>query len=191
MRKAICIISVLFISACATQQKEKKAHSCVEVPYLSLKLLAESTIDPCSICAKKLKRQAFSIVDEEFKPGRVLVFHNDCSMIKTEKCNENEFMISSYTGGECITDKKGEKHPFPIMVFRFHNEKNHLVGISPSDYTKKSITDSFKTFKPGDGFTGKVLIIPYGYGDGAAANYFEKRNALVIHVKVIELGENK
>ncbi|HMB19619.1 MAG TPA: hypothetical protein VKQ10_01010, partial [Spirochaetota bacterium] len=64
MKKTACILVMIILTACATPSKEKKAHSCVEVPYLSLKLLAESTIDPCSICAKKLKRQAFSIIDE-------------------------------------------------------------------------------------------------------------------------------
>lgn len=188
MRKAICILAVLFISACATEQEQKKIHSCVEIPYLSLKLLAESTIDPCSICAKKLKRQAFSIIDEQFQPGRVLVFYADCAMLTTEQCDKNEFMISSYTGGEYITAEDGAKVAFPTLVFKFHTESNHLVGIKRPDYTEKSVANTFNSFKKNEDFTGKVVIIPYEYGDGAAANYFSESNTLVIHVKLVSLG---
>lgn len=189
MKKTACLLVMIVLTACASPSKEKKSHSCVEVPYLSLKLLAESTIDPCSICAKKLKRQAFSIIDEEFKPGRMLLFGNDCSMLKTETCDDNEFTISSYSNEEYVTDTRGEKHPFPILLFRFHTERNHLVGISSVDYTEESLAKSYRTIKPGEGGRGKVKIVKYEYGDGAAANYFDERNALVIHVKIVSLGE--
>ena len=180
---------MIVLTACASPSKEKKSHSCVEVPYLSLKLLAESTIDPCSICAKKLKRQAFSIIDEEFKPGRILLFRNDCSMLKTETCEKNEFTISSYSNEEYVTDARGEKHPFPFFLFRFHTESNHLVGISRENYTEKSLANSFRKIKAGEKVRGKAMIVKYEYGDGAAANYFDERNALIIHVQVVALGE--
>ncbi len=163
----------------------------MEVPYLSLKLLAESTIDPCSICAKKLKRQAFSMINEHFPPGRELVFRDECSMIKNDHCDKNEFMISSYTGGEYITSEDGQKQAFPHLVFRFHTEEDHLVGISKGDYTKKSLAYAFDSFKMNEGFTGKVVMVPYSYGDGDAANYFSERNTLVMHVKLVSLKPGK
>jgi len=187
MKKTVCLLVMVVLTSCASPSKEKKAHSCVEVPYLSLKLLAESSIDPCSICAKKLKRQAFSIIDEEFKPGRMLSFGNDCSMLKTKTCNGNEFTISSYSNGEYVTDPRGEKHPFPFFLFRFHTESKHLVGISSKNYTEKSLANSFRKIKAGERVSGKVMIVKYEYGDGAAANYFDERNALVIHVQLVEL----
>ncbi|MFW5860876.1 MAG: hypothetical protein ACOCWZ_01390 [Spirochaetota bacterium] len=189
MKKSACILVMIVLTACASPSKEKKSHSCVEAPYLSLKLLAESTIDPCSICAKKLKRQAFSIIDEEFKPGRILSFGNDCSIVKTETCDKNEFTISSYSNEEYVTDPRGEKHPFPAFLFRFHTRGNHLVGISSADYTEESLAKSYQKIKTGESARGKALIIKYEYGDGAAANYFDERNALVVHVKIVALGE--
>jgi len=150
MKKTACLLVMIVLTGCASHSKGKKNHSCVEVPYLSLKLLAESTIDPCSICAKKLKRQAFSIIDEEFKPGRILLFGNDCLMLKTETCDKNEFTISSYSNEEYVTDPRGEKHPFPALLFRFHTESNHLVGISSADYTEESLAKSYRTIKPGE-----------------------------------------
>jgi|SRR6056297_2306334 len=189
MKKTACILVMIILTACATPSKEKKAHSCVEVPYLSLKLLAESTIDPCSICAKKLKRQAFSIIDEEFKPGRMLLFGNDCSMLKTETCDVNEFTISSYSNEEYATDPRGEKHPFPVFLFRFHTADNHLVGISSDDYTEETLANLYQKIKAGEKVRGKAVVVKYEYGDGAAANYFDERNALVIHVQVVALGE--
>ncbi len=188
MKKTVCLLVMIVLTACASPSKEKKAQSCVEVPYLSLKLLAESTIDPCSICAKKLKRQAFSIIDEEFKPGRMLLLGDDCAMVKTETCNENEFTISSYSNNEYVTDVRGDKHPFPLLLFRFHTKSNHLVGISSANYTEKSLVESFRKMKTGERVRGKVLTVKYEYGDGAAANYFDERNALVIHVQIVELG---
>jgi hypothetical protein len=157
-----------------------------DLPDEAFQLLAEATIDPCSICAEKNREKAFKILNETFMPGHVIETHSPCRLIKTFSTGENDLTLSCYPSDALAASITGEEQ-LPQVVFRFHTPNKHLVGIFETDYTDTAAADLFHASKPGTVFEGRISLIPYKYGEGPTYNYFQQTNTVLIHCRVLQL----
>lgn len=155
-------------------------------PDEAFQLLAESTVDPCSICAEKKREKAFNILNETFMPGHVIETHSTCHLIKTLSNDENDLTLSCYPSDAVTASITGEEQ-VPMVIFRFHTPDKHLVGIFETDYTDVAAADLFRASRPGTLFEGRISLIPYTYGEGPTYNYFQQTNTLLIHCRVLQL----
>jgi hypothetical protein len=157
-----------------------------DLPHDALQLLAETTVESCSICAKQKMEKAFSIFNSRFMPGQIIKSDDTCRFVKMDAGDDNEMSLTCYPSDALIKSlKDGEM--LPKIVFKFYTPQQRLVGISENDYADKRIADLFHELKPGTVFEGRIKLIPYKYGDGPTYNYFPQMNRLQIHCAVLEL----
>jgi hypothetical protein len=161
-----------------------------DIPEDALRLIAETTIEPCSICARQNMEKAFSILNGRLVPGLVMKSDDGCRLMKTGPGDDNELALSCYPSDAFMKTLKNGEEP-PRIVFRFSTPGNRLVGVSERDYTGRDSADLYRTSKPGTEFEGSVRLIHYNYGDGPAYNYFPKTNTLLIHCVILELAPVK
>jgi len=158
----------------------------LDLPSEALQLIAETTVDPCTICAKQKLKRAFKIMNDRFIPGLVMKSDDSCRLMKSGTGDENEISLTCYPSDALVKSlRAGEK--LPQIIFKFYTPQKRLVGISDNDYTNKSTADLFHASRPGTVFEGRVKLIPYKYGDGPTYNYFQESNILQIHCVVLQL----
>jgi hypothetical protein len=158
----------------------------LDLPSGALQLIAETTEDPCTICAEQKLKRAFKIMNDRFIPGLVMKSDDSCRLMKSGTGDENEISLTCYPSDTLEKSvRAGEK--LPQIIFKFYTPKKGLVGISDNDYTNKPTADLFHTSRPGTVFEGRLKLIPYKYGDGPTYNYFQESNILQIHCVVLQL----
>jgi len=155
-------------------------------PDEALLFLAETTADPCSICAKQTQDKAFKIMNDMCIPGFVMESEGKCRWIKADANNDNELSLTCYPSDTLKKSlKEGER--LPHMVFKFYTPQNRLVGISDKNYTDTPTADLYHASRAGTVFEGRIRLISYPYGDGPTYNYFQKTNKLLFHCVVLQL----
>jgi hypothetical protein len=184
MRRALSRICVLFVLALALAIHCSYA---LDLPNDALQLLAETTVDPCTICAKQKLKKAFKIMNDRFTPGLVMKSDDSCRLMKSGAGDDNEISLTCYPSNTLFKSiKEGEK--LPRIIFTFYTPQKRLVGISDNDYTDKPTADLYHASRLGTVFEGRIKLIPYKYGDGPTYNYFQKTNTLQIHCVVLQLN---
>lgn len=155
-----------------------------ELPEDPLILLAQTTADPCSICADQKRKKAFHALDEKFVPGFEIVSSEACRLVKTDQ--GNALSLSCYPS-DALVNSLNEDEEMPQVVFTFYTPQQKLVGISDNDLTGKLISDLYQASPAGTVFEGRLRLIGYPYGDGLTFNYFQQANRLRFHCIVSEL----
>lgn len=163
----------------------RAVHS-FELPDEALKLLAQSSVDPCSICAKEKTKKAFVMLEAAYAPGIVVKTDAHCRLVKPSGSDELDLALTCYPSEAIMGELTGEETP-PRLVFTFSTPAKHLVGISSKDFTHAGIAELYAAAKPGTVFEGRLEIVAYPYGEGKGFNYFGGRGRLQIHCKVLEL----
>lgn len=155
-------------------------------------LLAESSVDPCSICSKQTRSKAFQILNGELLPGRVVKTSAGCLLMGVATSGENELAPSCYPAGEPVKKREGEEEArLPRVTFRFHTGGRHLVGVAESDFTVDDLASDYHSAPAGTLFSGVVEIIEFKYGDGPTYNYFPTGNQLQVHCRLLSLRPMK
>jgi hypothetical protein len=193
--RALLFPSILLFAACAAPSNEARLSvphdggpgSSIEQPLLrpgdqadglpgeAFELLAESAADSCAICARDLRRRAFRILEERFRPGTVLRSDPRVRFAMSPR-STNELMLTSHLGGD------------PALTFRFPTEKDHLVGISESDWTEGSLAGLCRTAPDGAEFQGAIEIVPFAYGDGPTFSCAPSSNRIQVHCRLLEIA---
>lgn len=160
------------------------AYNCSLIPIPALRLLAQSTTDPCTICRQKLQKQAFTLLSKEIYPGKKITFENTCLLVKTKNCTANEFEAAD--GSAFSADNKDA---MPLVVYKFYTQQHNIVGISPEDYTDDSVETLYNSLGRDARAEAELIVIPYKYSDNPAAIFIPKRNTLVIHCKIVRIQQ--
>ena len=145
----------------------------------AFEILAGTVGESCSICVSKSLKNAFSLLNDKFEPGKIVSTSETCLFEKTKAADQYELEASCYSK---ISESKG----YPLLTFRYHTDSDKMVGISSSDLTENHIASEYNTQQPGF-FTGKIKIVDFSYGDGDSFNYLPNAHHLQIHCKVLSL----
>ena len=173
-KKVLLMLSILMVCSCSSGW----AQTALDFPENPLRLIAESATDPCHICVRQMRERAFQLLEEQFFAGNLLATTSSCRLVRTASNDENELVLS------CDLLKK---EPLPLLTLRFHTSRNHLVGISPSDYTEDSVASEYGSAAPGTAFEGIIETILFRYGDGTTFNYSASRGVVQVHCRVLTL----
>jgi len=190
MNKRIFIFSLLLLAlfACGEVQHKSEDNNSIEIPKIAFRLIVESTVDPCSICARKKMDEAVSILVRKYDVDKKIKSNESCGFTRAAECGKNEFVLSCYKQREpYFVPGDGSEKLLPLLVFRFHTLKEHLVGIAESDYTPENFSDTINTKNLNLTFYGDIEIINFKYGDGPSFNYYKEKNQVVVNCKVILL----
>lgn len=171
----------LFVLAAVAQPAQA-----MDLPTEAFTLLAQASAEPCAICAEKERHKAVAILERVFAPGRELTTDEGCLLVKMNTGNEQELTLSCYPPPSLMEALPEGARP-PRMVFRFHTQGEHLVGIAPEDFTDPSPAATYRTSPPGTRFAGRIRCIAYKYGDGEVFNYFLKDHTLLVHCAIEQI----
>ena len=172
MKKGLSVLMLLAMVS-SVIAREAEAPAVIELPKEAF--LAESALDPCSICAKQTREKAFKILNAAFKPGMILKSNNLCQFMRTDACGENELVLTCYPTS------------LPLLTFKFHTDEKHLVGVSTTDFTKERFASEYRWAAPGALFEGALEIVEYRYGDGPAYNYYLVGNRIQVQCRILDL----
>jgi len=173
-KRVLFLISIVIICFCSTGG----AQSPLDQPEEPLRLIALSATDPCSICARQTREIAFQLFEEQFHAGKMFTTAGSCRLVRTVLGEDNELELS------CDSPRK---ESLPLLTFRFHTAANHLVGISPADFTEDSIAGEFLSAPPGTVFQGIIETILFRYGEGSTFHYSARRGVIQVHCRLITL----
>jgi hypothetical protein len=160
-----------------------RGYGAFEFPPDVFRLLAETTVEPCSICVKQKLDKAFQNLNKVFPPGKVMEFDDACRLMKTG--NSLGLKPACHPGANVKSLKEGEIPP--EIVFEFYTDEKQLVGIAGNDLTDEKTAGQYRKAEAGTVFEGRIKLVPYKYGDGPSYNYFPKTNRLIFHCLVLEL----
>ncbi len=174
----VCAVTLMPALPCA---------QALELPDEALLLLASSAADPCSLCAEQERKKAYRILSDAFIPGQALESDDFCRLVKAGAGDDNELTLTCYPS-ETLKVSLNEGERLPEVVFRFYTLQNRLVGISEDDLTGDALAELYRASRPGRVFEGRIILVPYKYGEGATYNYFPQTNKLLIHCRLVNLG---
>lgn len=160
------------------------AAGAFDFPQDALRWLAESSVEPCSLCAEQERKKAFTSLRGTFSPSTVVTADATCRLIKIGP--EQELTLSCYPSEPWIRSLPEGARP-PRLVFRFHTVADHLVGIAETDFTDQKAAAAFAAAKPGTAFEGRLQLVGYTYGTGPAFNYFQNTHTLQVHCRILHL----
>jgi hypothetical protein len=181
MMKRICMFLLLILALVASYSYA------LDLPDDALRLLAEVSVDPCSICVKQKSDKAFTAMNARLNPGLVIKSDDKCALVKVDQGNDNELSMTCYPP-DTLKKSLKEGEELPQLIFKFYTPEKRLVGISDNDYTSRALADLYHASKPGTAFEGRIRLIPYKYGDGPTYNYFLQTNRLLVHCVVLQLN---
>ncbi len=191
MKKIIILFLITSIfSTCGKEffKTDTETDEATEIPRLAFKMLIDSELDSCPMCAKKTQTEALSILNRKYKVGRTLRGTELCGFNRIKECGPNEFVLSCYNKRELYVSPRDKiRRYFPMLIFRFHTENKNLKGIAKDDFTDERFSRLIKGNKRGAVFNGEIQIIGYQYGDGPAYNYFSKKNQIQVHCRILNL----
>ena len=170
------LIPILFFFSYSYGQ----AQAPLTLPEPALRLIAESAAESCSICARQLQDRAYDLLDRDFPLGRFLTTAESCLLLRSSSAEENELVLSC---------DPASKEPLPFLIFRFHTQARHLVGISAGDFTPDGPAAEYFAARPGTAFEGTLKIIAFRYGDRPSFSYSASRGAIQVHCQLITLRQ--
>ncbi len=184
MKYYITLIVISISLCCASEQNYP--HTPIEK---ALYKLGESLVETCSICVRQLRKEAFTILNEEFPPGKIIGGHD--VFFQKSIAHAQSIILS----GSDIR-KKGKTdadvyYELPLVIFRFHTADNHIAGITPADFTDAKTTGQLKSLPYRKGFSATVIAIPFRYGDGKTFSYSPKENIVTVHCRVLVAGSRE
>ncbi len=156
----------------ANDTSSRSVDSTAGFPQESLELLNESTGDSCSICAEKKRKEAFVGLTQAYAPGTIL---------KSTALRH----FAPLAGGEQELTLTDYDRTAPALTFRYHDEKNHLVGIAENDFTDSTLAARIGAMTPGLEFDGAIQIVAFEYGDGPSFLYSRATNHLEVQCRVL------
>ena len=150
------------------------------------KLLGDSQIEDCSICAEDLSKRSVKLLDQYFVPGMIIKVSDGTYFMKTDECENNEFVLSSQSGRETYIGKNDKRGELPLVTYRIHTENDHLAGAKKEDYTSLQNARPFMKINSKKDWrgTGELVLILYPYGDGKCFIYFQKQRKIQFQCKV-------
>jgi len=122
-----------------------------------------------------MREKAFQLLEDQFPAGKVFTMTGSCRLARTALAAENELIVSCDLPIE---------QSLPLLTFRFHTRDDHLVGISPADFTEEDIVNEYRSAPPGTVFEGTVEPILFRYGDGPTFSYSASREVVQIHCRL-------
>ncbi|MCU0577301.1 MAG: hypothetical protein MUD15_10825 [Desulfobacterota bacterium] len=183
MRNAIMIVLMMPVLSLAIDMQAPYAF---DLPDEAFRLMAEATVDPCSLCVEKKLKEAYAVMNRMLQPGLVMESDERCRFLKRNPGDGFELSpVCQPTGA--LKQAGGEGRKPPDVVFVFYTPQARLVGISENDYTDAGTAAVFNDSPLGTVFEGRIRLIPYKYGDGPTYTYFQGANKLQIHCTVIKL----
>jgi hypothetical protein len=186
----IVTIQIIMLLAVMEFSRSENQPVCpIIIPREASRMIAESNIEKCSICRNKLRKDAFSAINPVLSPGSLIKTGDSYTFVKNDNCGADEFMLTCATDREMIKDKDGKEIGLsPIAVFRFHSEKNRMIGISKEEYSGKKDRGVFHSIKKNSEFHGEIVIIKYAYGDGPSYNFNARENKIIVHCRIINIA---
>lgn len=178
------IFSVLFL-CCASAQNQP--HTPLEK---ALHKLGESLVETCPICVQQLRKEAFTILNEEFPAGKIISAQDMSSFQKYPSQVQGLVITGEEMRRKDKTDA-GIEYELPIVIFRYHTTENHIAGIAAADFTDAKIAFHLKSLPTSKAFSGSVIAIPFRYGNGNTFSYSPKENILTVHCKVLTAGHDR
>ena len=173
-KKVLFLISILIVCS----RSSGWAQTPLEFPEKPLQLIADAAKDSCSICARQTREKAFQMFEEQFPAERILTTTGSCRLLRTALSKENELVLS------CDFPAK---ESLPLLALRFHTSANHLVGISPADFTEEGIVSEYRSAPPGTVFEGIIKTIAFRYGDGTTYSHSSSRGVIQVHCRLLTL----
>lgn len=158
------------------QSRSQPGDPVVGIPPEAVELLNKSMTDSCSVCVRDLRRRAFRLLGERYPPG-VIVTSDSLSWFIRAPSGENEMILAPHRPGD------------PMLTFRFHTTDDHLVGISESDLTEKSLADRYRSAAAGTRFQGALEVVAFAYGDGPTFLYHASNNRVEVHCRILAIAE--
>ena len=183
MRKSV-LHGLLFLLVLAATAQSVLA---VDLPDEAFVLLAQASVESCAICADKERGKAITILKRSFVPGQELISDADCLLVKAGSGDEQELNLSCYPPPAVMESLPEGARP-PRLIFTFHTQKDHLVGIAANDFTDPALAATYRSSPPGTSFEGRLRFIAYKYGDGKTFNYFSKTNTVQVHCVIVQIG---
>jgi len=158
-----------------------QAQTPLNLPETALRLIAGSIVDSCSICARQSRENAFQLLDQEFPVGGVFATTDSCFLVRSSAAEENELVLTCRSAG---------KESLPLLIFRFHTPANHLVGISPEDFTLDGPVREYSAAGPEMALRGTLKIVAFRYGDRPSFIYSTNRGVLQVQCQLLALRRN-
>lgn len=186
MAVKIGVSACLFVSLVLFGNAAPRAVE-VDIPLAAMRLIAESLLDTCPVCAEQNRKKAYTMLEKDYVQGMELFPPPDCAFIKTKDCGPTEFVPACYASRMPYDGPGGKKGALPLLVFRFHTAGEHLVGIDPRDFTTEAMASVFNRIRQDTPFDASIKVVAYRYGDGAAFNYSQSENRLTVHCSVIRM----
>jgi len=183
MRHAIVALILLPVCMFAVNPKHARA---LDLPGDALRMIAETTTDPCPICVQRKLEEAFAVLAARLQPGFVLETDSACRLMKTGPEDDFRLSLTCHPSAGLVQALAEGQKP-PDVTFVFYTSEKHLVGISEGDHTEGRIMDVFRGSPPGTVFEGQLRLISYRYGDGPSFNYLPTSNGLLIHCTILRL----
>ncbi len=180
------ILSVLLMAVSVLLAQETG----FEPPYQGLKLLGDSTALECPVCVTDMQKRAFRIIDQALPSGKEIETSPGFTLVRNGSCKDGELLMSSYLERKTVgEDPQKGRILAPLFVFYFHTKRHHLVGIKSEDMTGENADTQYGGAADGITrmFTGRLVLIPYGYGDGATFIYFQKENKIQVQCRILDL----
>lgn len=185
MTKLVILVLTPFVLFASALAGDPDLATVVQALDQAFHLVAESSVDPCSICGKQTRDKAFKVLDRELVAGRILKTTPDC-LLMLSISGENELTPVCYPAGAPVKTKEGEGQ-LPRVAFRFHTSATHLVGVAEKDFTSGQVVADCLSAPPGTIFSAVLEIVAYKYGDGPTYNYYPTSNQLQVHCKFLDL----
>lgn len=186
MAVKIGVSACLFVSLVLFGNAAPRAVE-VDIPLAAMRLIAESLLDTCPVCAEQNRKKAYTMLEKDYVQGMELFPPPDCAFIKTKDCGPTEFVPACYASRMPYDGPGGKKSALPLLVFRFHTGGEHLVGIDARDFTTEAMASVFNRIRQDTPFDASIKVVAYRYGDGAAFNYSQSENRLTVHCRVIRM----
>jgi hypothetical protein len=175
---------LLLLAACASSAPDRPAPRAVEpggpvivdadgFPPEITGLLTTAEADSCGVCVREKRAEAFELAELWFAPGHFV-----------EPGATPGWRLLPGGEAELYFGDTGETSP--RLSFRFHTEDDHLVGISPEDYTDPQLAVRILERPAGTPGTETLEVIRFAYGDGESFLFDEATNRLQVQCRVIE-----
>jgi hypothetical protein len=155
------------------------------LPVEALQKLEESAVSDCAICARQLQKEAFEMLSFALEPGRMIQTSPTC-LLRGDSFKASNLLIFVCRAGQ-VPEPQTASATYPQVVFRFHTDRNHLVGIDQDDYTLQRVTSLYRNAPPNSLFAGTLEIISFAYGNGPSFMYLASEHQLLIHCRIVDL----
>lgn len=180
MRK-IVISKLIILILCADIYSVTKSI----VPEKAEVMLAESLCTSCGSVAMAKREKGIEMINQALPSGKILRSENNCHFLKTSECGENEFVSSCSMERVLYKTEYGKKIYYPLVVFMFHSEDKHLIGIEKKNLSSRSVQIEFNKIDRYVYFSSEIILIPYKYAGERTFLFDATSNKIIVHCKII------